>query len=158
MDKLKYISFDIVFQEVPDETTLALNITNCPYHCKGCHSKHLWKDIGKYIDDDIEDIINQYKNMITCVCFMGGDQCRNNLIYWLNIIKNKYNLKTCLYTGNESIENFNDIIKYLDYIKIGSYKKEFGGLNHKTTNQKFYKIKNSKLFDRTYLFQEKHHM
>ena len=27
---LKYANFDIVFQEVPDEVTLAINISNCP--------------------------------------------------------------------------------------------------------------------------------
>ena len=29
---LKYANYDIVFQEVPDEVTLAINISNCPNH------------------------------------------------------------------------------------------------------------------------------
>ena len=37
---LKYANFDIVFQEVPDEVTLAINISNCPNQCVGCHSKY----------------------------------------------------------------------------------------------------------------------
>ena len=27
---VRYHNFDIVFAEIPDETTLAINITNCP--------------------------------------------------------------------------------------------------------------------------------
>ena len=38
---LKYANFDVVFQEVPDEVTLAINITNCPNQCPGCHSKNI---------------------------------------------------------------------------------------------------------------------
>lgn len=30
---LKYVNTGIVFQEIPDETTLAINISNCPCAC-----------------------------------------------------------------------------------------------------------------------------
>lgn len=30
---VRYHNFDIVFAEIPDETTLAINITNCPNRC-----------------------------------------------------------------------------------------------------------------------------
>ena len=43
---LKYTNTEIVFQEFPDETTLVFNISGCPVHCKGCHSKWLWEDTG----------------------------------------------------------------------------------------------------------------
>ena len=33
-----------------------------------------------------------------------------------------------------------EIIEKLDYIKVGSYKEELGGLNCPTTNQKFYNL------------------
>lgn len=36
----------VVFAEVPDEVTLAINISNCPCQCKGCHSSYLAQDIG----------------------------------------------------------------------------------------------------------------
>ena len=35
---LKYAGYDIVFQEIPDEVTLAISLTNCPNRCPGCHS------------------------------------------------------------------------------------------------------------------------
>lgn len=41
---VRYHNFDIVFAEIPDETTLAINITNCPNRCPGCHSPHLQRD------------------------------------------------------------------------------------------------------------------
>lgn len=40
---LKYVNTDIVFQEFPDEVTLAINLSNCPCHCPGCHSSYLWE-------------------------------------------------------------------------------------------------------------------
>ena len=43
---LKFVGTDIVFQEFPDEVTLAINISNCPCRCPGCHSPFLWKDTG----------------------------------------------------------------------------------------------------------------
>lgn len=71
---LKYVDSDIVFQEIPDEVTLAVNISNCPFRCSGCHSMHLWKDIGEPLTVDVIDgFINKYGGAITCVCFMGGD-------------------------------------------------------------------------------------
>ena len=38
--------FDVVFQEIPGEVTLALNLSGCPNRCAGCHSPHLWEEVG----------------------------------------------------------------------------------------------------------------
>ena len=71
---LKVASFDIVFQEIPGEVTLALNLSNCPCHCPGCHSQHLAQDIGEPLNEELMDgLIARYGSMITCVAFMGGD-------------------------------------------------------------------------------------
>ena len=43
---MKYVNESVVFAEIPDEVTLAINISNCPCRCPGCHSKFLWGDIG----------------------------------------------------------------------------------------------------------------
>ena len=43
---IKYVNTEVVFQEIPDETTLAINISGCPCHCPGCHSSYLWEDVG----------------------------------------------------------------------------------------------------------------
>ena len=119
LERLKYINYAIVFQEVPDEISLAINISGCRYRCRGCHSKHLWEYKGNYLLEDLEDIINS-NEFITCVCFMGGDQNMKELEEAISICK-KHNLKTCLYTGNENIKNFTKIFPWLDWIKIGRY-------------------------------------
>lgn len=155
-NRLKYISYDIVFQEVPNEVSLAINITGCPHRCEGCHSDYLWDYHGSFIDNDIDDLICKYRNMITCICFMGGDQNLFNLKYLLQYIKNRYKLKTCLYSGSNDIETLNPMLKYLDYIKYGSYIKDFGGINEVGSNQKFLEIDKDKIQDITYLFKAKH--
>ena len=38
---MKYNSIDILMQEVPDEISLAYEITGCPNMCKKCHSPEL---------------------------------------------------------------------------------------------------------------------
>ena len=34
---VKYLETKVVLSEIPNEITLAINITNCPCVCKGCH-------------------------------------------------------------------------------------------------------------------------
>lgn len=146
MKRLKYSSYAIVMQEVPNEVSLAINISGCPYRCKGCHSKHLWKYEGQYLVDDIETLLNQYDGLITCVCFMGGDQNEEELLTCLNKVKERQ-IKTCLYTGKDSINLIQNLVKEkLDYIKIGRYIEECGALDKETTNQKMYDLKNDKEF------------
>ena len=71
---LKYVNTGIVFQEIPDEVTLAINISNCPCHCPGCHSHYLWEDIGLPLDTNaIDAFVEEYGEDITCISFMGGD-------------------------------------------------------------------------------------
>ena len=155
MNRLKYTGYSIVFQEVPDEVTLAINISGCPHKCEGCHSKYLWEYEGDYIDEDIEKLICRYKKFITCVCFMGGDQNPSNLIHCLSIAK-KYGFKTCLYSGRDDLRSLytDGLIDQCDYVKIGRYNQQLGGLNSPNTNQRFYKRIDGVFEDITYLFQK----
>ena len=158
MLNLKYCSYDIVFQEVPNETTLVFNISGCPHKCEGCHSKYLWDYVGKYVKEDYLKIIDRYNTFITCVCFMGGDQNIEELYLFIKSIKEKYpNLKTCIYSGLQSITSFSEIISdnLIDYLKIGPYVKSLGGLDSCETNQKMYKIHGNDMTDITYLFRKK---
>lgn len=43
---LTYVNHDIVFQEFPDEVTLAINLSRCPPRCPGCHRPYLKQDAG----------------------------------------------------------------------------------------------------------------
>ena len=133
---MKYTEFEVVLSEIPDEITLAINISNCPYHCEGCHSPHLWRDIGTIVTpQELIKLINVNKG-ITCVGFMGGlPEEVNMLAQYINV---KYeNIKVGWYTGYSSIP-ININTKWFDYIKIGPYIKELGGLDNPNTNQRMY--------------------
>ena len=71
---LKYLTYDIVFQEFPDEVTLAVNLSLCPNKCPGCHSSILMGDIGELLDAKVLiALAEKYRGEITCVALMGGD-------------------------------------------------------------------------------------
>ena len=154
---LRYQGYAVVLEEVPDEISLAFNISGCPHRCEGCHSQHLWKYEGILLSKDIESVIDRYKDYISCVCFMGGDQNINELEELCRLIKIKYQLKICIYSGEDTIEKFKSLINngLLNYLKIGRYNKTLGGLDCKNTNQKIYKIKDKQMQNITYKFQKK---
>ena len=137
---LKYANFDIVFQEIPDEVTLAINISNCPNHCPGCHSKYLWEDIGDVLDKkSLDQLVEKYKSGITCVCFMGGDASPYEVSNLAMHLKSAYkDLHTAWYSGkNELPEVFH--AETFDYIKLGKYDEKLGALDSATTNQRMMK-------------------
>ena len=154
MNKLKYIGYSIVFQEVPNEVTLAINISGCPHKCEGCHSKYLWEYEGNYISDDFKSLIQKYDGLITCVCFMGGEQNPCELIDLLDTV-HQHGLKTALYTGQDSLQHIAfRVLCNLDYCKIGHYDKTVGGLSNKNTNQRMllWDMQDGKWKDITYKF------
>lgn len=156
---LKYYNAMVVFEEIPDEITLAINITNCPCHCVGCHSKFLWEDVGTELTfEELERLIKE-NDGITCICFMGGDANVNeiNELAKKILISKRYgNLKVGWYSGRDEISKDFDILNF-DYIKIGHYDEKLGGLDKKTTNQHLYKIETNKetLIDITNKFWKK---
>lgn len=137
---LKYVDTKIVFQEIPDEITLAINISNCPCLCKNCHSPYLAKDIGKVLDNKAITTLISVNKGITCVSIMGGDSDTISVNTLAEYIKFKWsNIKMAWYSGREELSKDIDL-KNFDYIKLGPYIEEFGPLNSETTNQRFYKI------------------
>lgn len=153
---LKFYSMEIVFQEIPDEISLAINITNCPNLCPSCHSPWLREDIGEVLTREIIDnAINKYKNQITCIVFMGGDNSFEDIIDLSYYIKESHKeIKTAWYSGKNKIPNLQPN-NPLNYIKIGEYQEERGGLNNPKTNQKLYKLENGEIQDITYRFWRK---
>lgn len=153
---LKYASYAIVMQEVPDEISMAFNISGCENKCEGCHSKYLWNYTGNLLSEDIKGVIDKYKTLISCVCFMGGEQNIDELYKLCKFVKQTYGFKICIYSGVSSIDKFSQFINdgVLDYIKIGKYQPECGGLNNPKTNQKMFSIKDKHMTNITYLFQQ----
>lgn len=153
MGRLRFDGYDIVLQEVPDEVSLVLNITECPHHCVGCHSAYLAESYGDYVVDELPLLLQQYNGLISCVCFMGGDQHIDDLEKQCRYIKSKYpKLKIAIYTGSDNACVFDSFIEHLDYIKIGHFDESFGGLDKETTNQRMYKKESNMWNDITYRF------
>ena len=156
---MRVASFDIVFQEIPGEVTLALNLSNCPCHCPGCHSPHLAEDIGELLTEELMDgLLARYGSMITCVAFMGGDAEPEEVIRWANYCKGERlkvkgeRLKTAWYSGRMMMPKDE---KAFDYVKLGPYIEELGGLKSPTTNQRLYKRENGEWKDITSSFWKK---
>ena len=138
---LKCYSYDIVCQEIPDEVTLAVNISCCPNRCPGCHSPWLWGDEGELMTEDFLDaLIGRYASAITCFCFMGGDADPSEiqrLAFW--IIDRFPGIRTAWYSGRQELPDGFDL-RSMNYIKLGPYIEELGGLKSPTTNQVFYVV------------------
>ncbi|MBQ0087156.1 MAG: anaerobic ribonucleoside-triphosphate reductase activating protein [Bacteroidales bacterium] len=137
---MRFVDTKVVFREVPDRITLAVNISNCPIGCPGCHSKYLWEDVGEILDRKKLLCLIDANPGINCVSFMGGDAEPETVRNLAKIIKEtRPGLETCWYSGR-SLEKAEGVIPFLDFIKIGPFIEEYGPLDAATTNQRFYQI------------------
>ena len=147
---LKYLDYATVFAEVPDEITLALEVTNCPFKCKNCHSPELRENIGvELTEDELRKILNK-THVISCICFMVGDANKEDVERLSDFVRNKLRLKAAMYSGSPDYDP--DLAAHLDYYKVGPYLEEFGPLNNPHTNQKMYRLVGGVPEDITYRF------
>ena len=137
---LKYVNSDVVFQEIPDEVTLAINISNCPCRCPGCHSRYLWEDVGLPLNTEaIDDFVEEYGDDITCLAFMGGDNDPKGVNILAQYIHEEYpQFKVAWYSGKTVISAAVNRADF-DYIKIGPFIRHLGPLKSPTTNQRLYR-------------------
>ncbi len=138
---LKYYNTDIVFQEFPDEVTLAINLSLCPNGCPGCHSAYLQGDIGDELTEvRLLTLLDDYRDEITCVGLMGGDNDPEAVMHLFETVRFSYGkrLKTGWYSGRSELPKAfqPDLV---DYLKLGPYVAECGPLNAPTTNQRMYR-------------------
>lgn len=137
---MKYVDTKIVFQELPNEITLAINISGCPCACIGCHSSYLSQDIGESLTKEaLQQLIRKNKG-ITAISFMGGDA---NPAYINKLAKYLYhnypNLKIGWYSGRDKLPE--EIkLDFFHYIKLGPYISSKGPLNNPNTNQRLYQV------------------
>ena len=132
---MKYTDIEITFTEFPDEISLCINISNCPFHCPGCHSPELWEDVGNILYVVTLKSLIKSNEGISCVGFMGGNPEEVNA--FSTVIKKNYNLKVGWYWGGTHVPK-TIYSNNFDYIKIGPYIKELGGLDNPNTNQRMY--------------------
>lgn len=137
---LKYVNTGVVFREIPDEVTLAINISNCPCRCPGCHSHYLWEDIGLPLNTDaIDAFIERYGADITCIAFMGGDSEPAGVQQLALYIHENHPLyHVAWYSGRLRVPAGISKEEF-DYIKIGPFIRHLGPLNSPTTNQRLYR-------------------
>ena len=133
---LKYVNHDIVFQEFPDEVTLAINLSGCPNRCPGCHSPELRNDIGEALTEErLNSLLEAYVGSITCVALMGGDGDPEGVVRLLRTVRKKYpKLRTGWYSGRERMPSEEELSAF-DYVKLGACP-----LSSPTTNQRLYRI------------------
>lgn len=148
----------VVFEEIPNEITLAINLTNCPCHCKGCHSKFLWEDKGTELTIEELDKLIDKNDGITTVCFMGGDASPESVSLLAEYTHEIRKLKVGWYSGMDELSDKINL-DWFDYVKIGHYDEDLGPLNKETTNQRFFRVTKSEndyqLMDLTNLFWKK---
>ena len=153
MPQLKYTNCDVVFQEIPDEVSLAINLSGCPCHCPGCHSPQLWGDIGEPLTAQrLDEMIAQCHQHITCVALMGGDAIPEEVDRLMQHLRSKHKrLHTAWYSGRSLLSPALHI-NNLDYVKLGPYLAHLGALRSKQTNQRLYRVVNGTMHDITSRF------
>lgn len=137
---LKYLYKKIIFSEIPNEITLGISISGCQIHCPACNQRELWEDKGSPLTvKELNRLLDKNKG-ITCVLFLGGEHDIDAVNLLSQHIHNKY-LRTAWYCGLDFIpKDKNYIMQNLDYVKLGHYDPDLGGLDSPTTNQRLYSI------------------
>ena len=161
---LKYYDTAITFAEFPDETTLCVNITNCPGYCEGCSEPWLLEDIGTELtDSEIDKLIKENPD-ITVFGLMGGDNDHKDAKRVAEYVKKNYpNLKVGMYSGFEYFDI--DLLSCIDLYKIGRWilpkgpveewhKTNCGVLQFPWSNQLYFEVKDGKLINMTHKFRK----
>ncbi len=147
---LKYTDTKVVFREIPDEITLAINISGCPCACEGCHSSYLADDIGEELSEQAITGLISRNDMISCISFMGGDREPSEVSKLAEFVQENYpKIKVGWYSGRDELSTEINIAAF-NYIKIGSYQSKYGALDSPSTNQRLYHIEQCKMVDITY--------
>ena len=141
---LYYTEFGLSEREVPGERSICIYLSGCCHNCVNCHYPLLKeKDYGDSLIKYYEDIVALYRKQATCVCLLGegaNTEVEHNEMRIVVEYAKQQGLKTCLYSGRDiEIEAW---MTMFDYIKLGSYQEDKGGLESLRTNQVMWK-KNS---------------
>ena len=136
---LKYLKLQEVFREIPGEISLGLSISGCQIHCVGCNQRELWEDKGTPLDvETLCGLLNQHQG-ITCLLLLGGESDIDALTELFMYAHKR--VKTAWYCGLDSLPKKHlGIYNYLDFIKLGHFDIELGGLDSPTTNQRLYML------------------
>lgn len=139
---LRYTDYDIVFREIPDEVTLAVNLSGCPNRCPGCHSPQLQQPIGEPLTEEVvERLLARYGATVTCFCLMGGDADPQQTAQLAAFVRRlQPALRTGWYSGRAALPDGFDPTGVFDYVKLGPYIAALGPLDNPVTNQRLWRI------------------
>lgn len=138
---LLFANYDIVFQEFPDEVSLAVNLSGCPCRCPGCHSQYLWDSVGEPLTlERLLQMADHYGVGITCVGLMGGDADPGEVLRLLAAFREaRPQLRTGWYSGRQELPACFADFPAPDYVKLGPWREALGPLSSPTTNQRMYR-------------------
>lgn len=141
-----------------DGIAYEIYLAGCHGYCKGCHSKHTWdfkagKPFIDVKDKLIKDMLEKEAFFDNIVILGGEPLDHDQLPLMLQLLGSCFpNKKIYLYTHFDAItinQNFKNIKKLVDYIKLGDYDDRFINTENKpdsltgvtlaTTNQYFIK-------------------
>lgn len=101
-----------------------LFVQGCTRRCEGCHNPNTWNMYsGKRIT--IEDLVKELneKCINRKITISGGEPLLQYPAV-LNLVKSLTNFDIAVYTGFDFEDVPSEILKYLNYIKVGSFRKE----------------------------------
>lgn len=145
---MRIFSQDITFIEVPGEVSLTFGVSGCTNNCPGCSWATLDTEGDELTEDAYRKILGYHEGLATCVTFLGGEWTPEIESYLM--IASEYGFKTCLYTGLDDVAYVDHLVPLLNYLKVGKYREELGGLDSEKTNQTFTNLDTGE--DITHLF------
>ena len=119
-------------------------LQGCNLRCPGCQNPSTW-DINKGISVNVKDLAHLLrKKCLNKKLTISGGEPLLQADALKELLEELRDFDLCLYTGHELNEVPQEILRYLKYIKVGSFKKElktsmkpFVG----STNQEFLEVK-----------------
>ena len=155
---LKYLYSQVYTEEIPRELSLGIAMLGCDIHCPECHSPHTWdincKGYGIDLTTDELDKLIKKQPWVSCILFFGGEWDTPSLESLLLYVRKNYEYRLALYSGrNLDFFSQTTVPASIDYLKVGPYVKERGGLIYPSTNQRLYRLEKGKIVeDMTSLF------
>ena len=148
---IKYVPemTSVVMEEIPDRVTLAVDISNCPGNCEGCHSPFLREDIGEPLTEEVIGALVKDNFGVDCFLFLGEGRDCKTLVSLAEYVRS-LGLAAALFSGRTELEP--EIWNAFDYVKTGPYIPERGPLNDPDTNQRLYRRVEGKWEDITSRF------
>lgn len=122
-----------------------LFVQGCDIHCPGCQNKSTW-NINNGNDIDIDYLANLLnKNVINKKITISGGEPLMQKDALVELVKKLYEFgfDIALYTGHKKEDVPQEIIKYLKYLKTGSFVEELKTTTKPyvgSTNQEFERV------------------